>query len=240
MMLTSAKTRNGLLSEVAFTQVPNGLIAEARFSANAYDPILFDTHRIARPAQLAQASPKRQADFLAGRLLARAALERFGNGAPDIPIGPDRAPVWPTGGNGSISHGKGTCMVLVTRNDHLCGVDCEGIARGNALDAVMTQCLSASERDWVVRQTHQTKDVVASLVFSAKESIYKALAPRVQRFFGFECAEVQGWSKQGGLLFKLTQDLHPDFPAGFDLHVNYRTNGDLVRTWVHFQCDGVA
>ena len=239
MMSTSSKVRNGLLSEVTFTQVPNGLIAQARFNADAYDPILFDKHRIARPAQIAQASPKRQVDFLAGRLLAHAALETFERPAKDIPIGPDCAPVWPLGVNGSISHGKGACMALVARNDHLCGIDCEGIARGNALDAVMTLCLSASERGWVARQTHQTKDVVASLVFSAKESIYKALAPRVQRFFGFECAEVQGWSGQGGLLFKLTHDLHPDFPAGFELRVNCWIDCDLVRTWVLFRCVGV-
>ena len=51
-----------------------------------------------------QFSQKRLSDFATGRYCAMKALEQFGIQDAIIPIGEDRAPIWPEGIVGSISH----------------------------------------------------------------------------------------------------------------------------------------
>lgn len=233
-----APTSHDFLAPPGFTPLAHGLLAQARFAPEAYDPGLFDAFCLPCPPQIARAQAKRRADFLAGRLLARHALTEFGAPASDLPIGADRAPVWPVGLNGSISHSGHTCAVLVARDDHLCGVDCEGMLGGSALDAVLKQCLSPGERDWTQQQSRHPAALATSLVFSAKESIFKALAPRVQQFFGFECAEVTGWEDTGCLTLRLTRTLHPDAPEGLTLRAQYEVNEDRVVTWILLEDPG--
>src|SRR4051812_37106994 len=59
---------------------------------------------LAEEAGVANAVPARRAEYAAVRSCARAALERLGLGAVAVPAGADRAPVWPTGVVGSMTH----------------------------------------------------------------------------------------------------------------------------------------
>lgn len=227
-----------ILRDQSFDVLPHGVIAKARFAPEAYAPDLFDRLSVSCPAQIARASTKRKIDFLAGRLIAREALTHAGAPVSDLPIGPDRAPVWPTGISGSISHAQQNCVALVADDTHLCGIDCEGLLSGHALEAVRAQCLSAGEQDWITQQSRYSDAVTTSLVFSAKETIFKALAPVVQQFFGFECAEVQGWSDDRTLAFKLTKDLHQTAAAGLVLHAQYDVTDTTVLTWIVMPQEG--
>ena len=56
---------------------------------------------------IARAIPKRQAEFAAGRRAARAALTTLGHPAQAIPVGDRRAPIWPQGTVGAITHDQG-------------------------------------------------------------------------------------------------------------------------------------
>jgi len=59
---------------------------------------------------------KRQAEYLAGRLCAREAL-RCVTGQASVPaVGEDRAPQWPRGVVGSITHGDNWAAALVAPN----------------------------------------------------------------------------------------------------------------------------
>ena len=63
------------------------------------------------------AVPRRRREFAMGRACARRALARLGiENRPLLP-GHDRAPVWPRGIVGSISHCEGFCAVAVARRD---------------------------------------------------------------------------------------------------------------------------
>ena len=53
---------------------------------------------------VARAVPARRAEFAAGRRAAHRAMERLGVPAAPVAMGSDRAPVWPPGVIGSISH----------------------------------------------------------------------------------------------------------------------------------------
>lgn len=65
------------------------------------------------PDALRQAPPRRKAEFLAGRRCASAALQAAGfDAVAALPIGPRRAPLWPAGFTGSISHGGGLAIAV--------------------------------------------------------------------------------------------------------------------------------
>ena len=76
------------------------------FDASRHTPAAFAQAAIACPAEIARSAPKRQAEFLCGRIAAHEAMRRLGIEywrAP-IGIGRSREPLWPHGVAGSISH----------------------------------------------------------------------------------------------------------------------------------------
>src|SRR5450432_2196927 len=74
---------------------------------------------------LAGAVPGRVKEFGAGRACARAGLASLGWNDVSIPSGPDRAPIWPDGVVGSITHVEDYCLAVVARQDRIAslGVD---------------------------------------------------------------------------------------------------------------------
>ena len=77
-------------------------------------------------AVVAKAIDKRKREFATSRALARAGLSRLGHGRVEIPSAPDRAPVWPAGFAGSISHCDTRAVVAVQRRSvGTIGVDVE-------------------------------------------------------------------------------------------------------------------
>lgn len=219
----------GFLFDVALHEEKQGFFAQAQFDITAFHPDLFKVLAVDFPTQLASAVSKRQAEFLAGRLVARMAMKD----AHDLKIAPDRSPIWPSALNGSITHSHGRCAALVTNRNMLCGIDLEQIAQSSALDAILQRCVSPQERIWIDHQNIIPPDILATLVFSAKESVYKALFPIVGRFFGFECAEVLPRIQNGTLFFRLTEDLDAKLPKGFEMSVSSKISEDFVLTKAH-------
>ena len=72
------------------------------------------------------------------------------------------------------------------------GIDIEKIATGDALSALKKMVVNEKElqrlRQW---QGVYSESVLLTLVFSTKESFYKAAYSQVQRFFGFEALRFQ-------------------------------------------------
>ena len=79
-------------------------------------------------AAIIHAVDKRRREFMAGRTCARRAMVALGEQAAPIPQGKDRAPIWPQGVVGSITHTDTRCAVAVARvADGFCslGLDIE-------------------------------------------------------------------------------------------------------------------
>jgi enterobactin synthetase component D len=223
--VTKATVRDGLGAGVA--------LVEMGFDPLRYDPALFAAYGIEPPPALPGMAAKRQADFLAGRISAALALQALHLPAHDIRTGTDRAPIWPQGLAGAITHSHGRAASLVTCvPNHLCGIDLERIATGTALAAIVAKCLSAREAALARADMGYPPEIAATLLFSAKESIFKALYPRVGRFFGFSAAELLGAVSQDSLQFQITEALHPDVPQGFRVQVCYDIRADHVLTWL--------
>lgn len=130
----------------------------------------------------------RQAEFAAGRVLARQLLVEIGCGAPAILRDADRVPLWPEGVIGSISHTEGACLVALSRDASLrgVGVDVEGCSDRSA--RFLERIATPAERAAIAARTPVAD--WPSRIFSAKEAVYKACFPRLREFWGFQQVEI--------------------------------------------------
>ena len=104
--------------------------------------------------------------------------------------GPNREPCWPTGLVGSITHCPGYRVAAVARREHFLSIGIDAEVH-EALPAGVVQVVARSEElDWL--QTVQQRGVWWDRVlFSAKESVYKAWYPLAGKCLGFNDALVQ-------------------------------------------------
>lgn len=184
------------------------------------------------PPQLARAVPKRRLEFLAGRLSAHRALERAGyKGGAEIAIGQWRAPVWPLGFTGSIAHAHGSAWAVVGPR-HIyrgIGIDLEEIVMPATARDLSATVLRAEERERA-RPARLSDEQLLSLVFSAKESLYKCLQPITLARFGFLDAELVHLHPQSGLLrLSLRAALSAEFQPGIAFDVSFEL-GTRTRT----------
>lgn len=153
----------------------------------------FDDFGVPCPDFIARAVPRRRAEYLAGRRVARRALERLR--ATHLEVGTDmlRAPIWPRGFTGSITHADGLAAAVAVPTSRLIsvGMDLEAIVSDEDMRAVMHVALSASERDVLMELSRSLGMRIAfTVAFSAKESFYKAAASTVGRVFEFSALQI--------------------------------------------------
>ncbi len=145
----------------------------------------------AEEAVIAKAVDKRRREFATARACARAALTTLG--VPPAPIVPGLrgAPQWPAGVVGSITHCAGyrACAAAHERDVMTIGLDAEPHDR--LPDGVLGAISSPGERARLAALTAAVPAVCWDrLLFSAKESVYKAWFPLTGRWLGFEEAAV--------------------------------------------------
>jgi 4'-phosphopantetheinyl transferase EntD len=162
----------------------------------------------------AKASQKRREQFALGRKAAREAMENLGIAAPGPVLrNESRQPIWPAGLVGSISHTDTIAVAAVTypsRCESL-GIDIHLIADqrlSNSKETLLDRICHESEATWV-RSDQLLQLQRAALVFSAKESIFKALYPIYQSSIAFKDVELswQDGEFEGTLLFDCSKRL---------------------------------
>ena len=133
---------------------------------------------------------ERQREFAAARACARRALRRLGRApGPRVPHA-DRAPRWPDGIAGSITHTRELCLVAIARRGRgaSLGVDVERVtATGADIEALV--CTPA-ERRWLNAQPAAQRERNVRLLFSAKEAFYKCQYPLTRTFLDFQEVEL--------------------------------------------------
>ncbi|GAA3756283.1 4'-phosphopantetheinyl transferase family protein [Streptomyces tremellae] len=155
--------------------------------ADASGDVLFPEEQ----AVVARAVDKRRREFTTVRELARTAMAELG--VAPAPLLPDRrgAPRWPEGLVGSMTHCDGYRAVAVARaaDIHAVGIDAEPnlpLPEG-VLDAVTVP----AERARIAELGASHPEVAWDrLVFSLKETIFKAWFPRTRYELDFSEAEV--------------------------------------------------
>jgi 4'-phosphopantetheinyl transferase EntD len=138
--------------------------------------------------QFGKAVEARIKEFATARSCARSALATLGFPPAPIVRGPKGEPLWPSGVVGSITHCVGYRAAVAARESDLLslGIDAEIHERlpGEILERV---CLR-SEIDWI--QSAPAGACWDRVLFSMKESVYKAWFPLTHRWLSFEDVEV--------------------------------------------------
>ena len=140
---------------------------------------------------IAKAVDKRRREFATARACARTALGKLG--LPPVPIIPGLrgAPQWPPGVVGSITHCAGyrACAVARGRDVITIGLDAE--PHDTLPDGVLGAVASHGEQVRLATLASARPDVCWDrMLFSAKESVYKAWFPLTRRWLNFEDADV--------------------------------------------------
>jgi 4'-phosphopantetheinyl transferase EntD len=163
--------------------VPDGVRTACLVGDVPAGPLLPDEERA-----LGRVGDHRRRDFTAARCCARRAFA--GLGVPPVAVlpGPDRAPRWPEGVVGSITHCRGYAAAAVARSGEYLTV---------GIDAEPANPLPSGVRDMVTDAGERAHlaglpDGVPwdTVLFCAKESVYKAWYPLARTWLGFQDAEV--------------------------------------------------
>lgn len=233
--LSDLQTRaQGLLSDLRTEDsgIPDTVLVTAAYRDTAFTPELFAALDIPLPDRLHRAVEKRRAEYLAGRAMTQAAMALLGHAPTPVSNAASRAPVWPAGLTGSISHARGRCACLLSRNtEQTCGIDTEAMASGRSLAAILSETLSAEERDTITKGAFSVA-TNATLAFSAKEALFKALYPRVDRHFGFDAAKLHSPPDARNLTLTLTTNLTEALRAGQSFTLRHSQTDTHVLTWL--------
>ena len=177
-------------------------------------------------ALLGNAVPKRRFEFGTVRACAREAMRRLDvEPAPILP-GPKREPLWPPNVVGSLTHCAGYRAAALARTSDFetIGIDAEphlpapdGVLGAIAIPAELGRMAGLNADD--------PKICWDRLLFSAKESTYKAWFPVTKRWLGFEDADIT-LGADGTFHSRI---LLPDSPiAGFE--GRWLVQGDILVT----------
>ncbi|WP_175412557.1 4'-phosphopantetheinyl transferase [Streptomyces sp. TRM64462] len=141
-------------------------------------------------AAVAQAVHKRRAEFTTVRACARDAMAALG--LPPVPLVPGErgAPTWPDGVVGSMTHCAGYHAAVVARAGDVATLGIDAEPHGPLPDGVLEAI--ARPEDLTALEALPTSDGIAwdRILFSAKESVYKAWFPVARTWLNFEDAAV--------------------------------------------------
>jgi 4'-phosphopantetheinyl transferase EntD len=127
---------------------------------------------------------RRRREFAGGRHCARIAMTAIGRPACSIPQGADRAPVWPSGLIGSITHSGDLCAAVVAGRDAFASI---------GIDMQPVDSITADLAGYVLRpeETAPPDDDRPdgldwpTLHYCLKEAAYKAFYPMRRQIIGF-------------------------------------------------------
>ncbi len=195
--------------------------------------------------------PHRAEDFVLGRLAARRALSELQRLRPETSVdsklgrGKGGETLWPPSTVGAISHTRGVAVAAVASSEDVRAIGIDVEREGERALGVLKRIASDNERNWVMSEP-KLAELRAMILFSTKESIYKALYPLCQRYFGFHAVELcdskgsgpSGHSPSGQrlsenrLTAELTCELSSELIKGLTFPTDYSYQEGFVITGV--------
>jgi 4'-phosphopantetheinyl transferase EntD len=153
---------------------------------------------------VADAVSKRRREFATTRFCAHRALELLGVPAQALLAGADREPIWPPGVVGSITHCEGYRACAVARDSALVTLGIDAEPDLPLPDGVLGTIARPEERERLrALAVHGPSMNWDRLLFSIKESTYKAWFPLAGRWLGFEDASVLIDPERGAFVVEL-------------------------------------
>jgi enterobactin synthetase component D len=178
---------------------------------------------------------KRRREFEAGRTCAAGALAAIGAEATTVGVGAAGEPIWPAETTGSISHSDRLAIAVAAprARARAIGIDVETVMSSARLCAVADRIAAPGEIDAVAARAGCRTEVAATLVFSAKESLFKCLFAEVGRVFDYLDAELCDVDlDRGSLRLGLTTTLAEGWRVGAVIPGAAAIADDMVYTAV--------
>lgn len=228
---------HGFLNDIQFSSPsghPDICLVQARYDLSCFHESLFSSCDLPAPEHLAKAVKKRRGEYLASRLLARHALCRLGAAPLVLDNDADRVPVWPAGFSGSLSHSNRRVALLLTSSASgtLTGVDCENILRPETAVEIEEAIVTSNEKERIVGSGLPLAAAL-TVAFSIKESLYKALYPKLRQYMDFSAAEIVYCSAGAEKIrLRLTAAFSPEFPAGREFTGWAAVDEEEILSWV--------
>ncbi|MCG7584764.1 4'-phosphopantetheinyl transferase [Photobacterium sp. OFAV2-7] len=202
-----------------------------------FDPTLFTAQSAQQldvefPESLHRAVTKRQAEFIAGRYLAKRCLAALGGRETQVGIGQHRAPLWPEGMTGSISHSNNHAVCIVQPleiAEQGIGIDIEQRMSDSTANSVKSTIINDAEYNLIMNHYVSFAEGLTA-VFSAKESLFKALYPQVKAYFDFLDAEVVAMGREN-LTLVLRKRLTANLSAGSAFTVHLQQEEEMVQAF---------
>lgn len=219
------------ITAAAIMQAPIAM-AWCQFDQQQWHPDLHQLWQLPLPTSLQSAVTKRKAEHLASRWLAQQMLAHFA--LPDFVLrnAPDRSPIWPAGIQASLSHSQQMAVIAVSQEPMCIGIDIEQVMEAHTARETADLLMSDTERKRL-EALPLPFPVAATLLFSFKESVYKALWPQLHQPMDFLQAELLEFDlPQGCATLRLTQDFSADFNRHTRLQAQCWLKGALIITRV--------
>ncbi|MFG3102411.1 4'-phosphopantetheinyl transferase [Streptomyces sp. NPDC048182] len=143
-------------------------------------------------AAVARAVAKRRREFTVVRSCARRAMAKLGVPPQAVLPGERGAPVWPDGLAGSMTHCDGYCAAALVRAADLASLGIDAEPDGPLPEGVLAAVALPAEAERLARLAADHPGVHWDrLLFSAKESVYKAWFPLTGRWLDFSEADIR-------------------------------------------------
>ncbi len=178
-----------------------------------------------------RACRRKRSEFAAGRAAAHWALNQIGfSNAFPILRGQKGEPLWPEGIAGSITHCYPWNVAVAAKcsNPMAIGVDLETTGRMKGTDISELVCHS-TELNWVRSGNLQER---LTMIFSAKEAVYKAFYPLCRRYIDFKDVELTWVPAQSCFQGKFLASFGPNLSRGQACEVYCDSYAELVFSCV--------
>ena len=177
-------------------------IHQIDYRVDNYSDSLYEQFEVEKPANLSSWVISRRAQFLAGRLAAKAALDSNQKIAHplvspannQVLTGKHREPIWPKSVVGSISHSQQTSIAAVSKQHQTkigLGVDVQSIIDAETRAKIAPSILTLHDEVFIKQGADcLSAPVLFTLIYSAKESFFKALFNTVGEYFDFDAVSI--------------------------------------------------
>ncbi|MFG3198473.1 4'-phosphopantetheinyl transferase [Streptomyces sp. NPDC048208] len=178
------------------------LLPDSVVAVESYGPPDDDPDTVLLPeerALVARAVAKRRREFASARVCARRAMEKLGLPPAPVPTGERGAPVWPDGLLGSMTHCDGYRGAALVRSGDLASLGIDAEVHEPLPEGVLDSVSLPAERERHRALTAARPGVHWDrLLFSAKESVYKAWFPLTRAWLDFSEADIELVPAHGG------------------------------------------
>jgi 4'-phosphopantetheinyl transferase EntD len=179
---------------------------------------------------LSRAVPKRVHEFAAGRVCARAALAKLGYASAAVLMSADRAPLWPAGATGSITHTDTFCAAAVAPSGQIRALGLDAEPAQSVKPELWRRICTAQELALLQAQDEQSALAAATLIFSAKEAFYKCQYTLTREWLGF--ADISVTIDTDHFIVQATRSLQIAAQSPAPWRGQYRYEAGLVMTGV--------